>query len=371
MIDVLNCLYQKQCGGCPTIGTSLGQQVQTKRQALTELLGINAEDIRWVSVGHEHLRDRVDLTWVKGQGLGLYHIDKYEIVDIENCPMMSESLEAWFKEFRRTPPPVNKGSIRLRVGPQGQRGVWLDFANVDIKNLLEEKLYLESLLSLAHVEVGQKRKVLGHKDGQLKLLDPEPRVWFQTYIRDEAVDLKCSIGDFTQVSMRANRALVGIVAGYLKNVQAQSIIEFGSGVGNFTLPLSAQFENILAFEMDAHFAQMLEQNLLSLGTREKVQIYQGDYQRLSEKRQVHFTNIDAVVVDPPRSGLKGFIDPLLTSSQKPRHFIYVSCFPNSLAEDLERLSRVGYRLKDLTVLDQFPHSPHMELVAYLIDAKPH
>ncbi len=371
MTAVLNCQYQNQCGGCPTIGTPLDQQAFDKRQFLSKRLGLSADEIQWVSLGHERLRDRVDLTWIQGQGLGLYHLDKYEIVDLESCPMMSEPLEEWLKEFRKTPPPVNKGSIRLRVGPQGERGVWLDFANVDIKNLLDEKSYLESLMQKAHVEIGQKRKVLGIKEGQLKLLDPEPRVWFQTFVGDKTVDLKCSIGDFTQVSMRANRVLVEIVSGYLKNVQAKSIIEFGSGVGNFTLPLSSQFESILAFEMDSHFADMLEQNLLNLGTREKVQILQGDYQRLSEKRQVNFTNIDAVVVDPPRSGLKGFIDPLLTSGKKPQHFIYVSCFPESFAADLERLKGAGYRLMGLTVLDQFPHSPHMELIAHLIDANPH
>lgn len=369
-MSAIKCDYQNQCGGCPTISKSLDVQAQEKRDFLSKRLGIDVGSIKWISVGYERLRDRVDLTWIKGQGLGLYHVDKYEIVDLENCPMMSVALEAWFQEFRKIPPPVNKGSIRLRVGPQGQRGVWLDFANVDIKNLLDERSYLESLMRLAHVEIGQKRKVLGVKDGQLKLLDPQPQVWFQTFVDGAAVDLKCSVGDFTQVSMHANQALIEMVMSSLENVHAKTIIEFGSGVGNFTLPLSARFDSVFAFEMDAYFAQMLEQNLLSIGTKNKVQIFQGDYQRLSEKRQVNFTNIDAVVVDPPRSGLKGFIDPLLMSGKKPRHFIYVSCFPESFAVDLERLKSAGYRLMGLTVLDQFPHSPHMELVAHLIDANP-
>lgn len=91
----------------------------------------------------------------------------------------------------------------------------------------------------------------------------------------------------------------------------------------------------------------------------------GDYQRLSEKRTVDYSDIDAVVVDPPRSGLKDFINPLLTSVKKPRHFVYISCFPESLAADIERLKSVGYHLRYINVVDQFPHSPHMELVAHL------
>lgn len=270
MATILSCQYQNQCGGCPTISTTFEVQKQKKISFLSELLSVPADFIQWTSVGFERLRDRVDLTWIRDQGLGLYYLDKREILDLENCPMMSEPLEKWFKEFREVSPPINKGSVRLRVGPSGERGVWLDFANVDVKALLDEKTYLEHLLSKAHVEIGQKRKVLGVKDGALKLLDPEPRVWFQTYVDDRPVDLQCSIADFTQVSMQANQFLVRVVMGVLKNLDANTVAEFGSGVGNFTLPLSARFKKTLAYEMDPNSVSMLEQNLTAAGTRDKV-----------------------------------------------------------------------------------------------------
>lgn len=365
-----NCAYQNQCGGCPAIATPLALQKQKKISFLSERLRVPEDFIQWTDVGFERLRDRVDLTWMQGQGLGLYHLDKYEIVDLKNCPMMSESLEKWFKDFRRVPPPIQKGSVRLRTGPGGVRGVWLDFANVDVKALLDEKTYLQTLRSQAHVEVGQKRKVLGMKEGEFKLLDPEPRVWFQTFVDEKPVDLKCSIADFTQVSVRANQFLIRTVMERLKDLDIQTVAEFGPGIGNFTLPLSAGFSRVLAFEMDRNAGTMLDQNLRDFGTRSRVEILQGDYQKLNEKRSVDFSSIDAVVVDPPRSGLKEFIDPLLTSVNKPRHFVYISCFPESFAVDLERLKTVGYRLIYINVVNQFPHSPHMELVAHLsIDAK--
>lgn len=359
------CQYENQCGGCPTIAEPLDSQKKAKLKFLALRLNVTSDFINWMAPGSVRLRDRADLTWIKGQGLGLYHKDKYEIVDLENCPMMSAPLEKWMQDFRKIPPPVNKGSIRLRIGPNGERGVWLDFANVDIKTLLDEKAYLETLLSQAHVEIGQKRKVLGVKEGQLKLLDPEPRVWFQTYVEEQAVPLVSSIADFTQVSMSSNRLLVNTAMQMLTDAKVKTVAEFGSGIGNFTLPLSQRFDRVLAFEMDRFSSAMLEQNLLAFGSREKVEIFHGDFQRLNEKRTVDFTNVDAVLVDPPRSGVQNFIDPLLTSVKKPLHFIYVSCFPESFASDLERLKAVGYRLVDLAVIDQFPHSAHMELVAHL------
>jgi len=68
-----------------------------------------------------------------------------------------------------------KGWVRLRVSPTGEKGIGLDFAHTDIQWLFEEKTILSRLLALAFVEVGQRRKKLiwSETESRFRLVNPE------------------------------------------------------------------------------------------------------------------------------------------------------------------------------------------------------
>ena len=42
--------------------------------------------------------------------------------------------------------------------------------------------------------------------------------------------------------------------------------------------------------------------------------------------------------------------------------VYISCNPSTQARDAEILQNKGYRLDKLTIVDMFPHTPHIESV---------
>lgn len=72
---------------------------------------------------------------------------------------------------------------------------------------------------------------------------------------------------------------------------------------------------------------------------------------------------NAVIVDPPRTGLeKEFIDALLTI--KPPKFVYVSCNPSTLARDLVRLTE-AYTVDYIQSVDMFPQTSRAEAVVKL------
>jgi len=71
--------------------------------------------------------------------------------------------------------------------------------------------------------------------------------------------------------------------------------------------------------------------------------------------------VDAIVLDPPRSGcqpeaLRAVIE------HGPRRVVYVSCEPETLARDLRILVDAGYELKEIGAFDMFPNTPHVEAV---------
>lgn len=369
----LACSYGSACSGCDWLFKPAAEQKSSKLDTLRKTwreAGHQTEldDIRWISIAAGGLRDRVDLMFDRRSGskkLGLFDRFKTGLVDLQGCPQMSPALEAWFQEFRRFDFPISRGSIRLRVSPSGQRGVWLDFANEDVKALLEARDTLESLRKIAIVEIGQRRKRLVERDGFLKLADPVLEPWFETYSDRETIPLYCTIGSFTQPGFRSNEALVGEVMRLVRGMKPNRAAEFGSGIGNFTLPLASLCEHVEAYEVDSLALEGLRRTLAERSLTEKVAINDGNYQG-AKAAELDFSGLDLLLVDPPRSGLMRFLDPLEMKQDRPKNFLYVSCFAESFARDSLRLRGLGYELDRVSVVDQFPQSRHFEIVASFV-----
>lgn len=73
---------------------------------------------------------------------------------------------------------------------------------------------------------------------------------------------------------------------------------------------------------------------------------------------------DVIVVDPPRAGLHPRVV-FRIAELEPRRIVYVSCNPATLARDLKDLAPLGWRAAEVTPVDMFPHTPHIECVARL------
>jgi len=73
---------------------------------------------------------------------------------------------------------------------------------------------------------------------------------------------------------------------------------------------------------------------------------------------------DVVVVDPPRAGLHPRVV-ARCAELRPRRIVYVSCNPATLARDVRDFGALGYALGEVTPVDMFPHTPHVECVTWL------
>ncbi len=369
---MLHCPYASTCSGCELIELPEFQQKELKINDLKShwqaATGTVLAEVNYLGLGEGGLRDRADFQIAIQNGrshFGLFNRERKNILDLEVCPQLSPALLVWFEEFRKIPLPINRGSVRLRVASAGQRGAWLDLANLDVKRLLEERTTLDQLRAICTVEIGQKRKRLVERDGNLKLADAIFEPWFETYVENQPVPLFCTIGSFTQPGFRANRELVRAVMTLVEKIKSPRLLEFGSGIGNFTLPIAATGLEVHAFEVDQLAIAAMAHSLQQVGLRSRVQLHTGNFQ-LSQTLPVKPMHSDLVLVDPPRSGLMKFIVPVaqLEPSARPKDWIYVSCFSESFSRDGQRLMSLGYRLRSLTIIDQFPQSRHYEIVAH-------
>ena len=317
-----------------------------------------------------YLRDRADLSIVQmgdTQVCGLYDLDRKEIVDMQECKQMSPQLWAAFTDFKAHLPPIKLGSVRIRVGPNQEKGLWLDFSNLDIKKLIDEKNWLLESSKKFSIEIGQKRKTLVFEDGVAKLREGIYGKWFETYY---GVDLKpfslyTKIGSFTQAGFRANRKMVEVLLSFLAGKQMHSALELFCGNGNFTFPLASQVEKVFALEMDALSLESMEKSLQKFEFSVRIKILRKNLHKKDPELFSYIETADVILVDPPRSGMQGSLEILQEAKKLPKYFIYISCFLDSYAQDVKILGDLGYKISKLHVVDQFPQSEHFEIMSLL------
>jgi 23S rRNA (uracil1939-C5)-methyltransferase len=69
-----------------------------------------------------------------------------------------------------------------------------------------------------------------------------------------------------------------------------------------------------------------------------------------------------VILDPPREGCEAVVLDDVFARMCPETAVYVSCNPETLARDLQRIVRHGYAIDSMQPVDMFPHTPHIETV---------
>ena len=90
---------------------------------------------------------------------------------------------------------------------------------------------------------------------------------------------------------------------------------------------------------------------------------QGSVEKLLPRLKEDGLPIDALIVDPPRTGLaKSLIKTLLRV--KPASFVYISCNPSTLAQDLVLLGE-AYDVRVIENVDMLPQTPRCECIAKL------
>lgn len=72
--------------------------------------------------------------------------------------------------------------------------------------------------------------------------------------------------------------------------------------------------------------------------------------------------IDTIILDPPRAGIapKTLKKVIELDTKK---IVYISCNPSTQARDASTLSDAGFKLEKYSLVDQFPHTGHIESIA--------
>lgn len=134
------------------------------------------------------------------------------------------------------------------------------------------------------------------------------------------------------------------------------------GIGTISLYLAGFCKQVYGVEYNPQAVKDAIQNAKANGIKNVffTASTTGDYLKELYERKL---TPDGIILDPPRSGLeKETVDALL-KIKTPR-IVYISCHPEALKRDLEKLSKV-YKLEELQPVDMFPFTSHVETVCLL------
>lgn len=191
----------------------------------------------------------------------------------------------------------------------------------------------------------------------------ETRVlWGRDVIYDYIGDVQFAISprSFYQVNPVQTEVLYGKTVEYAGLSGKETVIDAYCGIGTISLFLAQHADQVYGVEIVPEAIEDARSNAM-LNEMKNVKFEVGASEDVIPRWKEQGIEADVIVVDPPRKGC----DPRLLDTileMKPERVVYVSCNPSTLARDLRVLEDGGYRTVEVTPVDMFPHTVHVECV---------
>jgi 23S rRNA (uracil1939-C5)-methyltransferase len=311
-------------------------------------------------------RTRLDLMW-NGEHLGVRGPSKnpdstYHFARVEKPDSVSAGIVEMMERFESSKPPLDLAQIRFREGNGGERGIWIDSSNENIKSLLDERTWLGSLLERGWiVEVGQKHKQVAHAGDGLKLVAATARCWLPSFnLNNDPIELVSYVSLFSQPGPEVNRALIAAGLDLLdeSHVREPSWVEWGAGYGNLTAAYATRLgAHGFSSEIEAAAADLLEQNARKFFPEVTTA------RAAAEKGLPWNESPELWLIDPPRPGFGKLLETLSSLESPPHWVLAYHCHATGLINDARVLKSSGYRLEHWSSVDAFPATPHHEVVS--------
>jgi 23S rRNA (uracil1939-C5)-methyltransferase len=341
------------CGGCAIQHWETERYRAWKRNLVVEMLAqakITCEVDPLIDA-HGRGRRRVTLHGRMGTHdvlkVGFAAAGSHDIIPVDRCPILSPGLDgALDAAWALAEPLISTGKpldIQITATDSG--------LDVDVRG--SGPVPTKTIAALSRV-AEQHRLARLTRHGELVLMRTPPTITAGT------AQVVLPPGSFLQPTVAGEEALAAIVADHCK--RAKSIADLFCGVGPFALRLALK-SRVAAFDSDAGAVAALQKAAASTSGLKPLKAEARDLFRRPLMPQ-ELRDYDTVVFDPPRQGAQAQVTQLAAS--KIATVVAVSCNVATFARDAKILIDGGYEIEGVTPVDQFRHTPHIELVARFV-----
>lgn len=344
------CQHFGTCGGCAIQHWETERYRAWKRQLVVETLAQAkiACEVHPLIDAHGLGRRRITLHARMGTHdvlkVGFSAANSHDIVPVDRCPILDPGLSgaldaAWAiaEPLKPTGKPLD---IQFTATDSG--------LDVDVRG--SGPLPSRLITTLSRV-AEQHRLARLTRHGELVLMRTPPTIAIG------AAQVTLPPGSFLQATVAGEEALAALVSEHCR--RANHIADLFCGVGPFALRLATK-SRIAAFDSDAGAVAALRKAATSTSGLKPVKAETRDLFRRPLMPQ-ELRDFDTVVFDPPRQGAQAQVTQLAAS--KIPVAVAVSCNVATFVRDARILIDAGYQIEGVTPVDQFRHTPHVELVA--------
>ena len=375
------CECFKSCGGCSFAHITYEEELRLKEQkvidAFQRIGGLTPKFAPIIPSPHvTRYRNKAQYPVRRENGIlkiGFYAKKSHRVIDCEDCLLQPreftqviEIIKNWINKFNITVynEEIGIGLIRhvylRKAFATGELMVCIVANGKELPNS-------DSLIEALKAVEGFKTLILNTNCDNTNVVLGEAcrAIYGDPYITDIlcGVRVKISPLSFYQVNHDGAELLYGKAAEYATPTGEEDILDLYCGAGTIGLSMANKVKSLVGVEIIPEAIEDAKKNAL-LNNIENARFICGDASLAAEQLKAEGVAPQTIILDPPR---KGCAQSLLETVAEiaPQRIVYVSCDPATLARDAKHLESLGYQTIEVTPVDMFPRTAHVETVVLL------
>lgn len=376
----IDCPYFSQCGGCVYrhINYEAEKRIKTAKvkDAFLRLAHLDVPVKEIVTCDSIRYRNKAEYPVsreLNGVNIGFYASRTHRIVDAQDCLLQPkefakivESIREWiFNNHITTWNSENcEGLLRhiyIRKGfSSGEIMVCLVVTSENVPNIDELVATLKEINGVMSISLN-----INNENTNVILGDKVKIIWGNEKITDTLCGVKIELSplSFYQVNHDCAELLYGKAKEYAGLTGTETVIDLYCGAGTIGLSMAHDAEKIIGIEIIPEAIEDAKRNAKRNGI-DNAEFYCMDAKDAVKMLSDKGIKPDVVLLDPPRKGCDETVLSFV-AEMEPQRIVYVSCDVSTQSRDCAILKTLGYETKEVTPVDMFPRTSHVESVVLL------
>ncbi len=176
------------------------------------------------------------------------------------------------------------------------------------------------------------------------------------------LQFEISMKSFFQTNPKSAERLYAKAIEYVQEVgQDCTILDLFCGTGTISQLLKkAGFSEVIGVDIEPKAIENAKENA-ARNQIENITFFATDVGKFLLEQPQYQNQLKVLMMDPPRAGIapKTLRKVMDLNAQ---YIVYISCNPATFARDTETMEANGYVLEKWSLIDQFPHTSHVEVL---------
>ncbi len=375
------CFYQ--CGGCTYRHISYQAELAVKEQRVVDALqrigGFDKFTINPIVASDTRncYRNKAQLpVGMSKDGeiiMGFYAYHSHRIINCDECKLQPAVFTRVIKVFRQWASKYKPVAYNEETHKGLLRHLYIRYGEVTKEVMVclvinGSKIHgVEELAEMLRQVEGFKSLVINENRDKTNVILGEncKAVYGSGYIADILCGLKFNISplSFFQVNPAQAEKLYSLAKSYADLHGDEVLLDLYCGTGTIGLSMADSIEKLIGVEIIPQAIENAKVNA-KLNGIDNARFICADAAQAAKQLSEENTTPNVIIVDPPRKGCDQQLIETI-AKMNPNKIVYVSCDPATLARDLQAFSQLGYKPKQITPVDMFPCTSHVECVTLM------